>query len=167
MKLTNLTGYFDCRIYKKDVARASRQMQDKEGRINFTVSMSESDLNEEVKEFANFSDKTEKYYLTFKIFPKICKLYTAKATQINFPDFGVIDGGRFDVNIEFSIKHGTGTELNGCYANAIQIIRRADVPFEAVDEGDEGDENVFSENVLKEDISTTHTQSKKTDDLPF
>lgn len=160
MKLTNLTGYFDCRIYKKDVARASRQMQDKEGRINFTVAIDESDLNDEIREFANLSEKTGKYYLTFKIFPKNCKLYTAKAAQINFPDFKVIDGGKFDVNIDFSIKHGKGTELNGCYANAIQIIRRADSPFEAVDGGDE---NVFSENVK----DTAPATAKEDNDLPF
>ena len=142
-KLTNLTGFFDCRKYKKDVARASRVMCEKEERVNLIISLDESELTEEIKEFANLSEKSGRWFVTFKIFPKNCKIYTASAKQVNFPDFEKIDGGKFEINIDFSIKHGTGTELNGCYANAIQIIRRADIPFDVVD----GDDNFTTDTV--------------------
>jgi hypothetical protein len=132
MKMKNLIGYFDCRVYKKDTKRSERVMCATDGRVNFTVAF-DAAPPAEVAEFCKKSEKSGKYFLTFKVFPKSCKIYTAKAVQVDFPTFERIDGGQFEVNIDFAIKHGTGTELNGCYANAMQIIRRSDNPFEAVD----------------------------------
>jgi len=135
-----LTGTLDCRQYKKDTPRSSRPYIEDGGRISLTVGLSEdehAELSDEIKQFARKSSKNERYYLTFKVFPKNCKLYTASAKQVEFPQNLAIDGARVDCKIEFSIKHGTGTELNGLYANAIQIIRRADNPFDAVEGGDD------------------------------
>ena len=86
-----------------------------------------------MKEFAHLHEKSGRYFINIKVFPKNCKIYTASARQVDFPDYKSIDGGRFEVIVDFTIKHGTGTELNGLYANAIQIIKRADNPFEPVD----------------------------------
>lgn len=135
-----LTGTFDCRQYKKDTPRNSRPLVEDGGRINLTVGFDESEfslLDEEIKAFGRKSSKNERYYLTFKVFSKNCKLYTASAKQVEFPVNMAIDGARVDCKVEFSVKHGTGTELNGLYANAIQIIRRADNPFDAIEGGDD------------------------------
>ena len=50
-----------------------------------------------------------------------------------------MDGGKFEVNMEISIKHGDAKkmELNGAYVNNMQIIRRADNPFDVVEGGDD------------------------------
>ena len=132
-----VTGSFDCRQYKKDTPRNLRPMVEQGGRINLTITLTEEELPGDCKEFARKSSKNEKYYLTFKVFPKNCRMYTASAKQIAFPENSVLDGGRFEIRVDYSVKHGTGTELNGLYANSIQIIKRADVPFDAVDVADD------------------------------
>lgn len=157
MKITNLVGYFDCRQYKKDVQKSARPMVEKGGRISFTAIIDEMVGMEEVEKFIKKSDKNDRYYLTIKIFPKTCKVFTHEAKQIDFPDYGKIDGGRFEINVDVAVKHGTGTELNGVYANAIQIIRRADVPFEAVS----GDTSFLDSEVDNVE------ESKLNDGLPF
>ena len=103
-------------------------------RINVSVGFDEADLTEEIKEFARLHEKSGKYYVNVKVFPKNCKIYTASAKQVEFPSYDKIDGQRFEMIIDFTVKHGASnsTELNGLYANAIQIIKRADVPFEPI-----------------------------------
>jgi len=131
MKLTKISGYFDCRKYQKGVQRQARPMVAAGERVNFSVAFPDEFLPAEIAEFSNRSEKSGLNYVTFKVFPKNVKVYTAAAKQIDFPPLEKLDGGKFEVNIDFSIKHGTGTELNGCYLNAIQVLRRADNPFEA------------------------------------
>ena len=138
MKTEKVIGMCDCRIWKKDTPKAARAMVDAGNRINLSVGFEEADLTDEMKEFAHLHEKSGKYYINVKVFPKSCKIYTASARQVDFPDYKSIDGGRFEVVIDFTIKHGTGTELNGLYANAIQIIKRADNPFEPVDGASDG-----------------------------
>ena len=137
----------------------ARAMAEAGNRINLSVGFEESDLTDEMKEFAHLHEKSGKYFIQFKVFPKNCKIYTASAKQVEFPDFKLIDGGRFEVIIDYSIKHGTGTELNGLYANAIQIIRRADNPFEPV----EGGSDDFTAGLQNAEIAT----DEETKDLPF
>ena len=134
MKTKQVIGNFDCRVWKKDTPKAARQMVAQGERINLSVAFDEADLTEEVKEFARFHEKSGKWYANVKVFPKSCKIFTASAKQIDFPDYKKIDGGRFEVVVDFVIKHGKEktTELNSLYANAIQIIKRADIPFEPV-----------------------------------
>ena len=133
MKTGKVIGNFDCRVWKKDTPKAARQMVAQGERINLSVAFDEADLTDEVKEFARFHEKSGKWYANVKVFPKSCRIFTASAKQVDFPDFKKIDGGRFEVIVDFTIKHGNGgTDLNGLYANAIQIIRRADNPFEPV-----------------------------------
>ena len=136
MLVENVIGYFDARVYKANTPRANRQMVEAGGRINFTTSFEESELPIEFREFAKLSEKSGRWFVTFKVFPKSCKLFTAAAKQISFPDYSKLDNGRFEVNMDVAIKHGSGTELNGLYVNALQIVKRADVPFEAVEGGD-------------------------------
>lgn len=174
MKVKNVIGYFDCRKYVKNVQRASRQMVEADGRINLSVMFTDEQLPAEIAEFANKSKKSGINYVTFKVFTKNCKIYTAVAKLVPFPKLENIDGGKFEVNIDFSIKHGTGTELNGCYANAIQVLRRADNPFD-VEDG--YSEDVFSSE-QQADPFATPTIAKPVvtpqapaecddDDLPF
>ena len=137
MKTKQVTGTFDCRVWKKDTPKAARAMVEAGNRINLSVGFDEADLTDEMKEFARLHEKSGKYYINVKVFPKSCKIYTASARQVDFPDYKSIDGGRFEVVIDFTIKHGTGTDLNGLYANAIQIIKRADNPFEPIDGGND------------------------------
>lgn len=132
MKTGKVIGNFDCRVWKKDTPKAARQMVAQGERINLSVALDEADLTEELKEFARFHEKSGKWYANVKVFPKSCKVFTASTKQIDFPDYQKIDGGRFEVVVDFVVKHGTGTELNGLYANAIQIIKRADIPFEPI-----------------------------------
>lgn len=158
------------------------------GRISFSVPFTDEELEElqEIAEFAKKSEKSGLNYVSFKIFPKACRMYTASARQIQFPPNSVLDGGKFEVNLEFNIKHGVGTELNGCYVNAIQVIRKADNPFEAV-EGDDDwinntpDANPFDVDEEKQkNVTTTNVEKKaqknavkqaelttEADDLPF
>ena len=133
MKTSKVIGNFDCRVWKKDTPKQARQMVKQGERINLSIGFDEADLTEEVKEFARFHEKSGKWYANVKVFPKSCRIFTASAKQIDFPDYQKIDGGRFEVIVDYVVKHGTGTELNGLYANAIQIIKRADVPFEAIE----------------------------------
>lgn len=139
MKINNVTGYFDCRQFKANTPKSNRVMIENGGRITFTVPFTDEELEEypEIKEFAKKSEKSGLNYVSFKIFPKVCRMYTAAAKQIEFPANSVLDGGKFEVNLEFNVKHGVGTELNGCYVNAIQVIRKADNPFDAVEGGNE------------------------------
>jgi hypothetical protein len=134
MKTGKVIGNFDCRVWKKDTPKQARQMVAQGERINLSVAFDEADLTDELKEFTRFHEKSGKWYANIKVFPKSCKIFTASAKQIDFPDYKKIDGGRFEVIVEFVIKHGKEktTELNGLYANAIQIIKRADVPFEPI-----------------------------------
>ena len=160
MKTKQVTGTFDCRVWKKDTPKAARAMVEAGNRINLSVGFEEADLTDEMKEFAHLHEKSGKYYINIKVFPKNCKIYTASAKQVEFPDFTKIDGGRFEVIVDYSIKHGTGTELNGLYANAIQIIRRADNPFEPV----EGGSDDFTAGLQNAEIATEEEETK---DLPF
>ena len=160
MKTEKVIGTFDCRIWKKDTPKAARAMVEAGNRINLSVGFEEADLTDEIKEFAHFSERVSRWYVNVKVFPKNCKIYTASAKQVEFPDFTKIDGGRFEVIIDYSIKHGTGTELNGLYANAIQIIRRADNPFEPV----EGGSDDFTSGLQNAEIATEEEETK---DLPF
>ena len=137
MKTEKVIGTFDCRIWKKDTPKAARAMVPQGDRVSLSVGFEEADLTDEMKEFARLHEKSGKYYINVKVFPKSCKIYTASARQVDFPDYKSIDGGRFEVVIDFTIKHGTGTDLNGLYANAIQIIKRADNPFEPIDGGND------------------------------
>ena len=134
MKTGKVIGNFDCRVWKKDTPKQARQMVAQGERINLSIGFDEADLTEEVKEFAHFHEKSGKWYANVKVFPKSCKIFTASTKQIDFPDYKKIDGGRFEVVVDFVVKHGKEktTELNGLYANAIQIIKRADIPFEPV-----------------------------------
>ena len=159
MKTKQVTGTFDCRVWKKDTPKAARAMVEAGNRINLSVGFEEADLTDEIKEFAHFSERVSRWYVNIKVFPKTCKIYTASAKQVEFPDFKLIDGGRFEVIIDYVIKHGTGTELNGLYANAIQIIRRADNPFEPV----EGGSDDFTAGLQNAEIAT----DEETKDLPF
>ena len=76
-----------------------------------------------------------------------------------------IESPKFEVNMEISIKHGDASkmELNGCYCNALQIIRRADNPFDVVEGGDES--WVSGEPVEKE--LGTDPILDEADNLPF
>ena len=164
MKTKQVTGTFDCRVWKKDTPKAARTMVEAGSRINLSVGFEEADLTDEMKEFAHLHEKSGKYFIQFKVYPKNCKIYTASAKQVEFPDFKKIDMSRFEMVIDFSIKHGTKgtTELNGLYANAIQIIRRADNPFEPV----EGGSDDFTSGV-QSSVQSTEISDEETEDLPF
>ena len=162
MKTKQVIGTFDCRVWKKDTPRAARTMVEAGNRINLSVASDEADLTDEMKEFAHLHEKSGRYFVNVKVFPKNCRIYTASAKQVEFPDFKLIDGGRFEMVIDYSVKHGTGTDLNGLYANAIQIIRRADNPFEPVAGGNDD----FTSGV-QSGIQSAEITDEETEDLPF
>jgi hypothetical protein len=137
MKVSNVTGFFDCRVYKKDTKRGQRPMSKQGDRINLSLSFDADTIPEEFKEFAKASSKNEKLYLSCKVFPNNIKAFSASAQVIDFPTNEQLDGNSFLINIETSIKHGTGTELNGVYVNKIQFIKRANESFEAIEDGDD------------------------------
>ncbi len=166
MKITGIEGWFDCRQYQKGVMRGNRKMVEFGGRINLTSSFSDEELPEELAEFANKSEKSGLNYVSFKIFPKTCRLFTATNKEIEFPSYERLDGGKFEVNVVIAIKHGTGTDLNGAYVNALQIIRRADNPFDVVEGGD--DSWVSGEPVAKEvEQGTDPILDEANSELPF
>lgn len=167
-RIENVEGYFDCRQYKANTPRSSRIMIENGGRIIFSVAFMDEELEQhpELKDFANKSEKSGLNFVGFKIFPKNCKLFTASAKQIEFPDNNLIDGGRFEANLVYSVKHGTGTELNGCYVNAMQIIRRADNPFDVVEDGNE-DWLVEKNEKDKSKKKETKKVDEEVNDLPF
>ena len=159
MKTEKVIGTFDCRIWKKDTPKSARAMVAQGDRVNLSVGFDETDLTDEMKEFAHLHEKSGKYYINIKVFPKSCKIYTASARQVDFPDYKSIDGGRFEVIVDFTIKHGTGTDLNGLYANAIQIIKRADNPFEPVEGG--------NDDFLAGETKPDFLAKEESDNLPF
>lgn len=191
MKINNVTGYFDCRQFKANTPKSNRVMIENGGRITFTVPFTDEEIEEyqEIKEFAKKSEKSGLNYVSFKIFPKACRMYTAAAKQIEFPANSVLDGGKFEVNLEFNVKHGVGTALNGCYVNAIQVIRKADNPFDVVEGGnddwinstqqadpfDVSDDKRSSGTTIHDEKKVSKNGSKvakndideKVDDLPF
>ena len=163
MKTGKIIGNFDCRVWKKDTPKQARQMVEAGGRINLSVGFDDAEIEEMpgVAEFTRKSEKNGKNYVNIKVFPKNCRIYTASAKQVDFPDFKKIDGGRFEVIVDFTIKHGNGgTDLNGLYANAIQIIRRADNPFEAIEGGNDNFLAGTAPDLLSND-------SEDIPDLPF
>ncbi len=185
-RIDNVTGFFDCRQYKANTPRSSRVMIENGGRITFSVALTDEELEQhpELKDFAGKSEKSGLNFVGFKIFPKNCKLFTASAQQVEFPDNSLLDGGKFEANLIYNVKYGTGTELNGCYVNAMQIIRRADNPCDVVEDGNEDwlvekiVRDVFpnADAILKEkDKNKKKEASKKIDeeinkevnDLPF
>ena len=167
-KLRGITGYFDCRQYKADVPRQNRKMIAAGGRINFSAGFTDEELPEEIKPFANKSEKSGLNYVNFKVFTSNCKLYTASAKLIPF-DFEKyeMDGGKFEVNMDISIKHGDAKkmELTGCYVNNLQIIRRADNPFDVVEGGD--DSWVSGEVVPEEVNGKDPVLDEANEELPF
>ena len=172
MKVENVTGYFDCRQYKANTPRSSRVMIENGGRINFSVGLrTRAENYPQLKDFANKSEKSGINYVTFKVFPKTCKLYLASAKRVDFPGNELLDGGKFVVNMVVNIKHGTGTELNGCYVNAMQIIKRADNPFDVVEDGDDSWIDKPAEfEAKKEDAkpaSKKKAEVEEVNDLPF
>ncbi len=118
-------------------------MSDEGARINISLSFEKEALPADFVEFARESTKNTLWYVAVKVFPKNVKAFCIKAKPIEFPKNITIDGNQYLMNIEYSVKHGTGTELNGVYANKIQFIKRMNNDFDAVEDGDE---NVFSDN---------------------
>lgn len=153
MKVTNVTGFFDCRVYKKDTKRAQRQMAKQGDRINISLAFDEAELPDEFKEFARTSEKNDRYYVAVKVFPANIKAFSASAQPIDFPTNEQLDGNSFAMNMECSIKHGTGTELNGVYANKIQFIKRTNNDFEAVEDGDD---NLFGVNITPQHLEDVY-----------
>lgn len=162
-KLNRVTGFFDCREYKKDTKRNDRKMVAEGGRINLSVGLQENELTDEIREFASLHEKSGKYFVKFKVFPKNCKAYSASAKETPFPTNERLDGCNFEVNIDFSVKHGSGTELNGLYANRIQFIKKIDNSFEAVEDGSD---DIFGEKITPVQVATPATQ-EEVKDLPF
>lgn len=136
MMIKNVTGFVDARQYKKGTPRSNRAIVDVNGRINLSVGFEEAEIPTEIKEFASLHEKSGKWFVTFKIFPH-AKWYNHKAQKIEKLSNEELDGMMLIVNLDFNIKHGTGTEPNGCYVNSIQIVRDASNPFEAVDGGND------------------------------
>lgn len=171
MKTGKVIGMFDCRVFKKDTPRAKRNFVADGERINISVGFTDEELEEldELKEFAHYSEKSNKNYVTFKVFPKNCRLYNASATKVAWPDNEDIDGSRFEMIIDFSVKHGKPgtTELNGLYVNNLQVLKRADVPFEPV----EGyNDDFISGADISKPVTVTETDEEEkaaVDDLPF
>lgn len=162
-KLNMAVGFFDCREYKKGTKRSERKMVAEGSRVNLSIGLQESELTDEIREFARLHEKSGRWFVAFKVFPKNCKAYTASAREITFPTNEQLDGGQFEVNIEFSVKHGTGTELNGLYANKIQFIRKIDNSFEAVEDGSD---DIFGEKIsVKVDVAGEENVNKS--GLPF
>ena len=143
----------------------NRKMVQQGERVNFSCGFAEEFIPDGIKEFAKKSEKSGLLYVQFKVFPKNCKLYTASAKLIQFPEYSKIDGGKFHVNMDVTLKHSTGkelNELNGVYVNAMQIIRRADNPFDAVEGNDDFEQPIISAFDDPEQPTTPETE-----DLPF
>lgn len=154
-----VNGFFDCREYKKGTKRSERKMVADGTRVNLSVGFEENQLTDTIREFARLHEKSGRWFANFKVFPKNCKAYTASAKEIQFPKNEQIDGYTFELNIDFSVKHGTGTELNGLYANKIQFIKKVDNSFEVISGATD---DIFGEKI------TTENNVPETDDvLPF
>ena len=169
-KTGRVVGYFDCRVWKKDTPRSARKMAEQGNRINLSVGFDEAQLPEQIKDFATLSEKSGRLFVRFKVFPKNCRVCTASARQIDFPEYDKIDGLKFDVIIEYSTKYGAQgtTDLNGCYVNNLQIIRRADVPFSAI-EGESDDFLSGAEYSTGDEFVQKESEQAESakDDLPF
>lgn len=166
-KILRKTVFFDCREYKKGTARHERKMVIDGGRINLSIGFQESDLTDEIREFAKLHEKSGKWFASFKVFPKNCKAYNASGKEVAFPTNDKLDGGQFEANLDFSVKHGTGTELNGLYLNRIQFIKKVDNAFEAV-EG--GDDDIFNDTPASGPARTepkAEIPAAESSDLPF
>ena len=163
-KLNRAIGFFDCRIYKKGTTRQERKMSPEGARINLSIGFEENELTDEIREFAKLHEKSGKWFASFKIFPKNCKAYNASGKETAFPPNSKIDSASFEVNVDFSVKHGDTTqmELNGLYVNKIQFIKKNDSTFEPVADGDD---SIFDQNAQAVPIPAPIDEPKS--DLPF
>ena len=144
MKVSRVQCFFDCRVYKKDTKRNQRPLSKNGDRINISIGCKEDDpnFNADFKEFARKHETSGLFYLSVKAFPNNLKTFNASAQSIAFPSNEILDGNSYILNMEYSVKHGTGTELNGIYANKIQFIKQVNNDFDAVEDGDD---NVFGQ----------------------
>lgn len=176
-KLNNMTAAFNCRKFKPDTPWHKREMVAEGERIEFSVGLTKEELKQYTAEsygfedFANFSEKTGKYYVSFKVFPKNCKAYNSKAQQIAFPPYALLDGEYFLINFDYNVKHGDPKkfELNGCYVGGIQFVKPLNVSFEEV-EGDDSwlaGTKVDNENIFDKPTPTQEAPAPAPDDLPF
>ena len=166
MKVEKVSGFFDCKKYDKNKKRHDREMQPEGERVNISFGFDEENLPADFKEFAKLHEKTGKHYVSVKVFPKNCKAYSASSKVFDFPKNKDLDGNQFEMNIEYSIKHGTGTEMNGIYANRIQFLKRVDTAFEAVEDGVD---DIFNSPITTQPKAVTQSQDSGVidDGLPF
>lgn len=81
MKTKQVIGNFDCRVWKKDTPRSARAMVEAGNRINLSVGFEEEDLTDEMIEFAHLHEKSGRYFVKVKVFPKNCRIYNVSLNR--------------------------------------------------------------------------------------
>lgn len=128
MRLDNLSGYFDVRVYKAQKPREQRDVAGQEQTITFGVVFNPNDLPKQVSKYAHaYKDKNgeDRMFVTFKI-SKGCKFFekrNGRVTAIERPDHAGLEGKRFDACIDFRELNGDPAKQEACgyWANGILI----------------------------------------------
>ena len=128
MRLDNLSGYFDVRVYKAQKPREQRKVAKQDETITFGVVFKPNDLPQQVSKYAHaYKDKNgeDRMFVTFKI-SKGCKFFqkrNGRVTAIERPDHAGLEGKRFDACIDFRELNGDPAQKEACgyWANGILI----------------------------------------------
>ena len=128
MRLDNLSGYFDVRVYKAQKPREQRKVAKQDETITFGVVFKPNELPQQVSKYAHaYKDKNgeDRMFVTFKIY-KGCKFFkkrNGRVTAIERPDHAGLEGKRFDACIEFRELNGDPSQKEACgyWANGILI----------------------------------------------
>jgi len=128
MRLDNVSGYFDVRVYSAKKTREQRDVAGQDQTITFGVVFNPNDLPQQVSKYAHaYKDKNgeDRMFVTFKV-SKGCKFFEKKngrVVAIERPQHADLEGKRYDACIDFRELNGDPAKQEACgyWANGILI----------------------------------------------
>lgn len=178
MKTNKLIGFFDVRVYKKDLDRDKRPIKGQSDNITFTVA-SDAPI-EGLKEYMVCKPKhtdsgdVNRYYLQFKIGGN-CRWFDGNGQPTEQPLYSNLDGKRYEVIIDFNHKDKNPNNPlapSGCWVNAIMYREMPSNPFEGMALGDTPINVTSNADEAHPNTETTSTNlsqeaTPEEEDLPF
>lgn len=128
MRLDNVSGYFDVRVYNKTKQHDQRDVASQDQTISFGVSYRPENLPKEVSKYARAytrKDGETAMFVTFKI-SKGCKFFEkqgGRVMAIDRPQHIELEGKRYECCLDFRELNGDPTrqEPYGYWVNGILI----------------------------------------------
>ncbi len=141
MRLDNVSGYFDVRVYNAKKTRDQRDVAGQDQTITFGVVFSPNNLPQQVSKYAHaYTDKNGegRMFVTFKI-SKTCKFFEKKGGRVSAierPQHTDLENKRFDACIDFRELNGDPAKQEACgyWANGILIAESESSMFADLNE---------------------------------